>query len=414
MRKLLITFCLLVSTWIMAQDKVQLSDSSHISLLTNTPSTEIYAMYGHTAIRVADAANNLDLVFNYGMFNSFEENFIWQFVRGKTDYVLGVYDTQYLFPEANMRNFSINEQVLNLTLAQRQRLFDALVINAQPENKTYRYNFLFDNCSTRPWKMIEKALEVPIRVADTTATGGTFREIIHRCTANYPWVTLGIDVALGSRIDQPVSYSEQLFLPAYLEEHLRRVTLAVDSVNYQPLVQKEYFLVEAGPEDESERPSPWMGPMPIIGVLSLILLVVSFIEAKSRRLFRGIDLFLMLVMGLVGIVVHFLLFFSAHPAVSPNWMGIFFHPMMIVFAILLIGRNKLVLSAIAVLNMGSSLALALIALFGVQAIPAPVILLTLVLFVRGIVILRHTTKPNQGRRARVLSLGRQSHLSYTE
>ena len=40
--------------------------------------------------------------------------------------------------------------MLNLTTVEKQQLADALFVNYQPENREYRLNFVYDNCSTRP------------------------------------------------------------------------------------------------------------------------------------------------------------------------------------------------------------------------------------------------------------------------
>ena len=46
-----------------------LGENARISLLTCSPGEELYARYGHTAIRVLDETNDIDIVFNYGIFD---------------------------------------------------------------------------------------------------------------------------------------------------------------------------------------------------------------------------------------------------------------------------------------------------------------------------------------------------------
>ena len=47
----------------------ELSDKAQISLLTCSPGKELYAKYGHTALRVCDSVNHIDIAFNYGIFD---------------------------------------------------------------------------------------------------------------------------------------------------------------------------------------------------------------------------------------------------------------------------------------------------------------------------------------------------------
>jgi hypothetical protein len=84
--------------WLCAQSSAQpvLSEQTQISLLTCSPSDKAaYTLYGHTAVRVrgqivADSLHkdNMDIVFNYGVFDFSRPNFIYRFAKGETDYML--------------------------------------------------------------------------------------------------------------------------------------------------------------------------------------------------------------------------------------------------------------------------------------------------------------------------------------
>ena len=73
-------------------------DDVRVSLLTCAPGTEIYALFGHTAIRYENPSKQQDWVFNYGMFNFREPNFVMRFVKGETDYQLGVVPFKHFDP----------------------------------------------------------------------------------------------------------------------------------------------------------------------------------------------------------------------------------------------------------------------------------------------------------------------------
>lgn len=52
----------------------EISDSAlasvEISLLTCKPHEEVYSLYGHTAIRIVDTEGGIDMVVNWGVFDS--------------------------------------------------------------------------------------------------------------------------------------------------------------------------------------------------------------------------------------------------------------------------------------------------------------------------------------------------------
>ncbi len=90
---------LIISVFCALSLKAQRTDSIRISLLTCASGSEIYSLFGHTAIRYENFTQGIDAVFNYGMFNFNAPNFIFRFALGETDYQLGV--TSY---EASPRN----------------------------------------------------------------------------------------------------------------------------------------------------------------------------------------------------------------------------------------------------------------------------------------------------------------------
>ena len=157
MRKYL--FCILLSLLWVSHPFAQklLSPNAKVYLLTCTPGTEVWTKYGHTGIYVDDPDNQLDIVFNYGNF-SFGENFYINFIKGDTYYQLGIEPYHYFDAIYQRLGRKTYWQELNLTQEQKQKVFDALIVNYRPENRFYHYNFVFDNCATRPYHLLKAAL----------------------------------------------------------------------------------------------------------------------------------------------------------------------------------------------------------------------------------------------------------------
>lgn len=312
-----------------------LSDSSQISLLTNTPlNREVYALFGHTAIRVKDKSQGIDYVFNYGLFDFSAPNFIYRFIKGETDYRVDGFDFKYYIPEYKERGVGITEQILNLSLEEKQKIFDALFVNIQPENKVYRYNFLYDNCSTRPRDIIANNIDGTIQYTPTNKDQ-TYRDLIHECVGIQPWTQFGIDLIIGADADKVITDRQKDFLPAYLMHAYDGATIKSKDDTVRNLVAYEAVILEpASPVFSSIRITD--KPL-LIGIIFLsIMVLVSFVLYKKNVIILSkiIDTLLFITYGLAGCVIFFLMFFSIHPCVSPNWNIVWLNPLQIIVALL--------------------------------------------------------------------------------
>ena len=187
-------------------------DSVRISLLTCAPGTEIYALFGHTAIRYENPPKGQDWVYNYGMFNFREPNFVMRFVKGETDYQLGRIPFPYFEAEYAMRGSAVYQQVLNLTNEEKVRLISLLEDNYRPVNRIYRYNYFYDNCTTRARDKIEESIDGQVVYPDG-ADNVSFRHIIHEYTDGHEWSEFGIDLCLGADADKRIDVRQQMFAP---------------------------------------------------------------------------------------------------------------------------------------------------------------------------------------------------------
>ena len=214
-RTLIFGFLILSST-LFAQPQIELTESSKVSLVTCGPGEELYEAFGHTAIRVYDPSLGFDAVYNYGTFDFNQPNFYWNFVQGRSLYMLAVNRYSNFIRAYEHYNRSVREQFLNLTLEQKQALLDELTWNAKKENRDYLYDYFFDNCSTRPRDVILEAINVPVEF--DSAHLGDERLSIRELTDLFivkeqPWGDLGIDLCLGAVIDEPATAMQYMYLP---------------------------------------------------------------------------------------------------------------------------------------------------------------------------------------------------------
>jgi hypothetical protein len=326
-----------------------LSPEAQISLLTCSPGEEVYAKFGHTALRVNDAPNGIDEVFNYGIFDFSSDSFLFRFVKGETDYMLGTTPFAYLVWEYESRGSAVEEQVLNLNQTEKQTLFDALLSNSLPENRTYRYNYFFDNCTTRPRLLIEQAVHnlvyaaVVERSQNDTASKEkeSFRSEIYRMVGEGTWLGFGIDLLIGGRADEPFREQEHLFLPDNLMLTFAQAKINRDG-DMQPLVSETRTVVAAGREgarlvSTSAISSPLLWSWVVLAVVALL----SFFLYKKNKPGAWLDIPLFSLAGIIGSLILFLVLFSEHPAVSPNYNLLWAHPLHLLFALFILPFKSL-------------------------------------------------------------------------
>lgn len=322
-RQTLLSLILLFSCLIGRADSIP--DDLQIGLITCSPGTRVYELFGHTAIRVQSNRYQADLIYNYGIFSFDTPNFLYRFTKGETDYMLGVYEFQDFILSYAARNSEVTEQELNLTPKEKQLLFEALQINSLPENSVYRYNFLYDNCSTRARDIINQHITGQVEYADPGQTT-TFRTMIHQCTRNDRWLTLGIDLALGSPIDRPVTYMQQMFLPEVLMQATARARIEKPDGDISPLVARTVPILEKSPDRLPPATGFSVTPLFCLSGVLLCVVVLTCLEIKHLKMRRWLDSLLFLLYGLVGCVLFFLMFKSTHPATYPNYSAFWVHP----------------------------------------------------------------------------------------
>jgi len=287
--------------------------SLHISLLTCTPGQELYSTFGHSALRVTDSSDGSDIIYNYGTFDFDDPAFYSKFIRGNLLYFVSVDKLENFLKEYKYEQRGITEQVLNLTCAEKEKLYSALRENAKEENKYYKYDFVYDNCTTRLRDIVFENATGRVNTKDIRPAGGvTFRNLIHEyLDKSYQyWSKLGIDILLGSPIDKKISNSEAMFLPDYL---LKGFDSA--AINGKPLVSGKTEILKP-----TLRPNkrPLLSPFAIFTILFLLIAVLSFFK-KAARFFSVFDFIFFFFSGVLGILILFMWFGTDHPECRNNF-----------------------------------------------------------------------------------------------
>ena len=316
-------------------------DSVEVSLITCSPHEEIYSLYGHSALRWHDLHKTgptagQDLVFNWGLFNFNKPYFVLRFVFGLTDYELGTINYEYFVPYYRKWGSSVTEQVINLTNDEKRNLQKALAENLKPENKVYRYNYFYDNCSTRPRDIIERSLNGKVEWADREDYKPTFREMVRECNRNHDWSRFGNDILLGLKADFKTDRIEQEFLPMNLMQDMAMAQVYANG-EYRPLVKEQRDVVPPGVQ--MIEPDWILSPTEMAIIIVLVALSIMFVEWKQKKCFIWWDVMLMVAEGLIGLLLTVMIF-SQHPTTSINLNILLFNPLPLFFIPSVVkGRN---------------------------------------------------------------------------
>ena len=297
------------------------TDSIQISLLTCSPGKEIWAQYGHTAIRYKDEKAGQDIAINYGLFSSDQPFFILRFIFGLTDYRVGAEPMDMFIAQYSYEGRGVIEQVLNISPKDKELIRKALEENLKPENVVYRYNFFYDNCTTRAQHILLDHLNGKIEcLPEKSKVLYSYREMIHKWNKEDAWVQLGEDMLLGVTADVPVKTKQQeLFLPDNLRKYIGRIVH-----NGKSLVKRESYLVQ--PPQFIESKISLISPMQVAVIFAIIATLILFYEYNRKKALWFWDIMLMVASGIIGILL-FIMIFSSHPCVSINMIIFLFNPL---------------------------------------------------------------------------------------
>jgi len=349
MKKVFLVISIFLCVMNVKAQQVSISDSAVVSLLTCSPGEEVYSKFGHTAIRIADRNNNIDVIFNYGIFSFETSNFYYKFIKGETDYQLGIYDTRNFLPEYAQRNSMVVEQVLNLSPAEKRDLFDLLMQNYLPENRTYRYNFIFDNCATRPRDKILASLHGYVKFQENYESK-TFRQLVGSYVGNDTWLKFGIDLVFGIRADRIATESESMFLPEVLMGEFQTAQITAREGGTKKLISERRILVQK--IDTKEESTFWLfKPMAFSILLLIIGSAITFWDTKRRYYYRPFDAFLFGLTGVAGLIIAYLMFFSLHPLVKSNLNILWLNPLsLLIVSLLWVRRLRVALFFYQIIN----------------------------------------------------------------
>ncbi len=305
------------------------SPQSEISILTCSPGNELYSLFGHTAIRIKDEKQDLDVVFNYGTFDFNTPHFYLKYAQGLLPYQLSVTSYSRFLNSYIIENRSVYSQTLLLDSLSKQKFLSLLSENMKPENRTYLYNFLFDNCSTRVRDIIEKSCTSPVHW-ELTNEHKSFWNLLDEYLYKMPWIKWGIHTILGQSGSHTATPYQYMFLPDYLMKGLEKA-----NYNNQALAEPAKIIYHT----TNNLSTFWyFTPMFIFSFCTLLLIVILQ-KLKRTNILTFIAFPLFLSSGAIGVLLVFLSYFTAHPITAPNFNLMWANPFNLIAAFFLLKKS---------------------------------------------------------------------------
>ncbi len=317
-KKIFLVFVFLL-TQIGFSQLTPITTATKISLLTVGTSNEAHSLYGHTAIRINDVSTNFDYIYNYGMFDFSTKNFVLKFVKGDMKYFAAAYPYQDFEYSYRVENRSIYEQVLNLTLEEKQKLFEKLNISLSPESKFYTYKFIDRNCTTKVADVLNEVLDRKPILKENLDENKTYRDVLFPYAAHEFYQKLGINIIFGTKVDQTAS---KIFLPFDLYENVKKT-----QYHNKPLVTESKTLFKATKND--------LGFSFLDSIYSLVFVLFLIVIFNSKV----INIIYFSLLGLLGIFFSLVGFYSFHQEISWNYNVLLFNPFYLILVYFIIKNN---------------------------------------------------------------------------
>ncbi len=368
--------------------QINLSVYSEISIITAAPGDELFEAFGHSAIRIKDPVLNLDLIYNYGMFDFNAPNFYSNFTKGKLLYSLARYDFKYFLASYKRDKRWVKQQSLNLTQKEKQAFFIFLETNTSPKNKDYLYDPYFNNCATKLKEITQTVLGKRVTfVDDNIEKGQSFRELMNKEIPWNSWGSFGINLALGSKLDKIATSEEYMYLPKYVYAIFKDSKIFIKN---QPanLISKEKLLLDF---PDLEQKISIFNPLLIFGIISLLGLFITYSDIKKKKRTKWLDFVLLFTTGLVGVLIVFLWFFTDHSTTPNNFNFLWaFAPNLFIAFLMLKKEHKNWLNFYFKITAILLIIMPILWVLKVQLFPIAVIPLLILLFGRYLFLSKNT------------------------
>jgi hypothetical protein len=315
----------------------QSPDDTLAYLITCGPGTETYSIYGHSALRIVIPGKQTDVVYNWGVFDFNTKNFTWKFAKGRLDYMLIAEPPKGFLQGYFYEQRYVYSQKINIDPVETRKLVSLINENLRPENVKYRYDFFYDDCSTRIRDLLEKSIGEKLKYPPPeTGKIPTFRDMVARYQNPYPWLRFGVDLIMGSTSDKKARFRDRMFLPLDLKVGLSQLTVQRSDKRI-PLLQNPELLIDFNAPEIKQN---FLTAPPFVFTMVIILILVLAGLIKIKKIIRIIDIIIYSVFSLLSVLMIFFNFFTDHAQMRWNLNIIWLNPFILLCLIMLILKKE--------------------------------------------------------------------------
>ena len=332
--KFLLLFFFFLS--IFSFSKEQDVDRYTISILTVSPGKDLADAFGHSGIRVIDRELNYDMVFNFGIYDFQAPNFYSNFIKGRPIYSLGINNYNRFLNNYKNQKRGIIEHKIQISNDKKNTLIQLLLENSKPENRFYIYDYFNENCSTKVADLFIENLNddsFSTQINLPKKSNDSYRSLIYQMIPKNSWGSLGIDICLGSVIDQDINYRQTFFLPSKFGKFLDKI----ESVNPETIESK---LVLETPEVPEKSVFNLTSPLLVLFFISIFIILLTYRDFKNNKQTKVLDILIISITTMIGLLISYLWFFSDHTAASQNYNILWASPLNILLFIDLFASKK--------------------------------------------------------------------------
>jgi len=331
--KYLLLFFILMPQLLLSMEPAR----AEVYLLTCGPGTETYSVYGHSALRIVIPEKESNLVYNWGVFDFNTPNFAWKFAKGRLNYSLGISTYDNFLRDYYLEKRWVVSQKFNLEAHEIEKLFQLIAENLKPENITYRYDFFFDDCSTRIRDLIEKSIgeDLVWPPEEESKNMPTFRQLTGKYEKVFPWTEMGIDLLMGSPGDKKASFRERMFLPVEMKDGLSELQIRRQGKTIPLLTNPELVL------DFDQlvlKRNLFTSPFFVFSVLLIIMIILTGL-CREKKASSIIDIIVFSIFSILALLMIFFNFFTDHQQMKWNLNIIWLNPFIILCLISLVFKK---------------------------------------------------------------------------
>lgn len=371
LKKISFIFLLISTINYSFSQNIILSKQAQVSVLTCGTGNESYSLFGHTAVRVSDPENFIDVVYNYGAFNFGTPNFVLKFIKGDLQYFAIAHSYTDFINDYIYEKRSVYQQELQIPNELKQKLFENLNASLQLDKRNYTYKFIDKNCTSMVVDVINKSLNTKA-IAKSSDTDITYRTILYPYFDNHFYEKLGTSIIFGKKVD---NLGKQIFLPFELQKSLKTA-----SFQNHLLAKENKTIIEF----EKEVSNSWWNNF------YSYLLILGFVIAINKK---GIDMFYLSILSILGILFVFVGFYSLHKELEYNYNILLFNPTLLGLVYFYFTKNNKWVYNLALVNL-SCLAIYLIVLINKAhlLIVLPIVITSLIVLVKLVLVNKRIQK----------------------